>query len=1021
MGEADPRRVPEPLLKRPPRTFGKATYLDDRNEWRLELEPHVSMRAKQVFQKIRKSAARVLHLTATDENCRELEWFMERFPLEVSHPDVLEGKAREFDRTSDIAWSIIQGEYEPPEYGMVLPPREYQSRAAQLCYVTRGLLLADDLGLGKTVSAITLLANEGTLPALVVVPTHLQRHWKSQIGKFMPALDVHIIKTKKPYALDKTGRAPDVVVSTYHKLGDWVDSLAGFVETVVFDECQELRRGDSVKYESSRMIADAAKRVCGLSVGPQSVVELRGGPFGSGFCGPVCVAWDFVESPTSRSEGYEIKEMPSGVYGRGWDGDGFSWKRVRKIIRHPCDRRYLRVKLGGLSLELTDDHSVFVASSEGFEETRGGNLQRGDTVPVDNGRGWEDGIDECPLDIVKIAASIPQSQLVVDFGSTDRHALGLTAWQWQNYHREAKYGPRVPVPLYLEHSDKLKVKGPVYVGRGKGSSCAPSVMLSTWAYILGFYLGDGWVEGSRVGFAVEEARVEDFLQRLTALPLDLRPKITKARGASYEVRCSDKMFAEILLHVFGGAKCYEKDIPSAWVLSWPREARCELVRGMVDSDDHDALHTRNRRRSYYSTTSLSMARSLLSLLRSLGVRGGIHVRPPGHGGVIRGRLIQGKRPSYMVHWSSNQIDGITSGRRGHSPRYHGNFNEANVSSWEEVDAPEHVYDLEMAGHPSFVADGLLVHNSATPIYNYGVEFWNVLRVIRPHALGTKDEFIREWCIRSYNEDKSKVADPKAFGTYLREQGLMLRRTKKDVGRELPPVVRIVEEVDSNSKILEEAEDAASELATILLSQETSGGDRFTAAGQFDAKLRQITGLAKAPFVAEFVKMLVEQTGDPVVLFGWHRDVYSIWQERLKELNPVLFTGSESPKQKQDNFEKFLRGESKVLMMSLRSGSGMDGLQHVTSSVVIGELDWSPGALEQCIGRVSRDGQEESVFVYYLTARDGADPVMIDVLGVKRQQIEGVRDPDAVLAAAKEGDPAHVRKLAEAYLKSRKSR
>ena len=84
--------------------------------------------------------------------------------------------------------------------------------------------------------------------------------------------------------------------------------------------------------------------------------------------------------------------------------------------------------------------------------------------------------------------------------------------------------------------------------------------------------------------------------------------------------------------------------------------------------------------------------------------------------------------------------------------------------------------------------------------------------------------------------------------------------------------------------------------------------------------------------------------------------------------------------------------------------------------MIGELDWSPGAIEQCVGRVARDGQKKPVFVYYLTARDGADPVMIDVIGVKKQQVEGVRDPNAELVQVHQVDPDHVKKMAKDYLK-----
>lgn len=84
-------------------------------------------------------------------------------------------------------------------------------------------------------------------------------------------------------------------------------------------------------------------------------------------------------------------------------------------------------------------------------------------------------------------------------------------------------------------------------------------------------------------------------------------------------------------------------------------------------------------------------------------------------------------------------------------------------------------------------------------------------------------------------------------------------------------------------------------------------------------------------------------------------------------------------------------------------------------MVFGELDWSPGVLEQCVGRAHRDGQLDPVFAYYLTAMDGVDPIMIDILGLKRQQIRGVRDPNGSLVLPKTVDPNHIKKLAEAYL------
>ncbi len=69
-------------------------------------------------------------------------------------------------------------------------------------------------------------------------------------------------------------------------------------------------------------------------------------------------------------------------------------------------------------------------------------------------------------------------------------------------------------------------------------------------------------------------------------------------------------------------------------------------------------------------------------------------------------------------------------------------------------------------------------------------------------------------------------------------------------------------------------------------------------------MRQATGIAKAPYVAEFVRMLVE-SGESVMLYGWHRDVYNIWLERLAEFNPVMYTGTEGPAAKERSKQAFL--------------------------------------------------------------------------------------------------------------------
>lgn len=311
--------------------------------------------------------------------------------------------------------------------------------------------------------------------------------------------------------------------------------------------------------------------------------------------------------------------------------------------------------------------------------------------------------------------------------------------------------------------------------------------------------------------------------------------------------------------------------------------------------------------------------------------------------------------------------------------------------------------------------------SGTPVYNYGGEFFSVLDAIHPGVLGTREEFMREWCVSTYG-DKPRISDTKAFGTYLRSSGLMLRRTREEVGRELPPYQALTHPVEADTKALESVSDACAELARTILGtgKESHRGEKMMASEEFNNILRQATGIAKAPNVAAFVRMLVEG-GEKVVLFGWHRTVYDIWLDQLKDLNPVLYTGSESTKAKDESRQAFIDGDSPILIMSLRSGAGLDGLQHVCKTAVFGELDWSPGVMEQCAGRVYRDGQQHPVIAYFLLADSGSDPIISDILGLKKQQLTGVIDPNADLVEKLQADDGRLKKMAEAYLQQRSKR
>ncbi len=558
---------------------GTVRYDAKHKKWVIKAAPHILIRVKRVFERVAKNEFGAVTLADTPENCRELEWFLQRYPLDLDAPQRLFDQANTHRAREAAVAQVLAPDYKPPPVELALPLREYQQVAVALARANGALLLGDDVGLGKTASAIGLLADPGALPALVVTLTHLPKQWEAEIQRFAPALKTHVLKSGRPYDLTQGPRGkkvafPDVIVTNYHKLRGWADVLGEKVKTAVFDEIQELRTGaEADKWKAAKYIADRATLKAGLS--------------------------------------------------------------------------------------------------------------------------------------------------------------------------------------------------------------------------------------------------------------------------------------------------------------------------------------------------------------------------------------------------------------------------------------------------------------ATPIYNYGGEIYNILSVLFPQALGSYGEFNREWCGgNDYGGDRSTIKDPKAFGTYLREQGLMLRRTRAEVGRELPDLSKIPYVIEADLAEFDKIESSAVKLAQVLLAQGgLEKGAKLHAAEELSWMLRQATGIAKAPYVADFVRLLIEQ-GEKVVLFGWHKAVYEIWRERLKDFKPAFYTGDESPTQKGLARDRFLHGDTPLLVLSLRAGAGLDGLQKVSRTVVFGEIDWSPGVHTQCIGRVFRDGQLDKVAAYFLLSHYGSDPVVADVLGVKRVQSDSMLDPTAELVDAFTGGASDVKKLAETFLKQR---
>jgi SNF2 family DNA or RNA helicase len=282
-------------------------------------------------------------------------------------------------------------------------------------------------------------------------------------------------------------------------------------------------------------------------------------------------------------------------------------------------------------------------------------------------------------------------------------------------------------------------------------------------------------------------------------------------------------------------------------------------------------------------------------------------------------------------------------------------------------------------------------------------------------LGVKSDFRRTWC-HAYGEAGKEPAltDPAAFGEHLRSQHLMIRRTRDEVGRELPEHTRVIHKIEADSTEIDRIRGRAGDLARLILGKSQKPGDQLNAAGQLEALVRQQTAIAKAPYVAAFVDLIL-QNGTPVILYGYHRAFYEIVTRELRDHNPLMYTGSETPEKKREMKDRFCVGDSNLLIVSLASGAGLDGLQHRCATGVMGELDWSPARHSQAEGRYHRDGQKMPCMTYYLVCDYGLDPVMTQTLGIKRAQSSGLLQSENDGAISGQSSK-YVRELAESFIR-----
>lgn len=255
------------------KTFGKLAHEPETGMWWITAVPHVAMRVKRIFPRVRTSSSGVITVRDTPEVARDLEWLVTRWPLATDDDTAahLARRAGGHRETETAIGRILDGGQHliPTAHTPAREPRPYQVQAADLALATGRLLLTDDVGLGKSMSGLLLLRGPAALPALVVTLTHLPRQWLCELTKTFPDMVGHVLRNGDVYdPTERCGSRPDVVITSYSKLARWSQHLAGAFRTVIFDEIQELRRDDSDRYRAAAHIAGEAAFRIGLTATP---------------------------------------------------------------------------------------------------------------------------------------------------------------------------------------------------------------------------------------------------------------------------------------------------------------------------------------------------------------------------------------------------------------------------------------------------------------------------------------------------------------------------------------------------------------------------------------------------------------------------------------------------------------------------------------------------------------------------------------------------------------------------------
>ncbi len=305
--------------------------------------------------------------------------------------------------------------------------------------------------------------------------------------------------------------------------------------------------------------------------------------------------------------------------------------------------------------------------------------------------------------------------------------------------------------------------------------------------------------------------------------------------------------------------------------------------------------------------------------------------------------------------------------------------------------------------------------TGTPVENHLGELWSLFDFLMPNYLGDREAFKRQF--RQPIEQENSAVMREVLTRRVRP--FLLRRTKNEVAKELPPKTILLRPVEMTKKQREVYDNVR---AAMQLKVRAEIAEKGLARSKFVilealTKLRQVCcdprlarmgdeGLkaAHSAKLAELMSLLPDLIREDhrVLIFSQFTSMLTLIEEELRaaRIGFVTLTGSTADRERP--VSDFQNGKVPVFLISLRAGG--TGLNLTQADTVI-HYDpwWNPQIENQATDRAYRIGQQRPVFVHKMIAEESVEEKIVAMQERKAQLAAGIlggndeAEPDLMFA------------------------